>query len=122
MGEERAILVGHDWGAPICWNTAAMHPERISAVAALSVPYRKRSEVSQIEIWRKLYAGKFFYQLYFQDEGVVEAELEADVRTALRKIYYSTSGDAPHLTAGSTDRQKVAFSILWWTPIPSPIG
>jgi pimeloyl-ACP methyl ester carboxylesterase len=97
MGEEQAILIGHDWGAPICWNTATLHADRISAIAALSVPYRTRSEVSQIEVWRKLHAGKFFYQLYFQTENVVEAELEADVRTALRKIYYSISGDAPSL-------------------------
>lgn len=97
FGEERAILIGHDWGAPICWNTAALHPERVSAIAALSVPYRKRSAVSQIEVWRKLYAEKFFYQVYFQEEHVVEAELEADVRTALRKIYYSIAGDAPSL-------------------------
>lgn len=69
----------------------------MSAIAALSVPYRKRAEVSQIDLWRTFYAGKFFYQLFFQDEGVVEAELEAEVRTALRKIYYSISGDAPSL-------------------------
>jgi pimeloyl-ACP methyl ester carboxylesterase len=49
--------------------------------------------VSAIELWKQTYAGKFFYQLYFQKEGVAEAELEADVRTALRKIYYSVSGD-----------------------------
>ena len=64
-------------------------------VAGLSVPYRKRGKVSQIELWRRLYADKFFYQLYFQAEGVAEAELEADVRTALRKVYYSASGDMP---------------------------
>ena len=92
-----AILVGHDWGAPICWNTAALHADRISAVAALSVPYRKRGKVSGIEFWRRLYADKFFYQLYFQAEGVAEAELEADVGTSLRKIYYGLSGDAPSL-------------------------
>lgn len=94
FGEEKAILIGHDWGAPIVWNTSALHPDRVAAVAALSVPYRKRGPVSQIDIWRKLYAGKFFYQLYFQDEGVAEAELEADVRTSLRKIYFAGSGDA----------------------------
>jgi pimeloyl-ACP methyl ester carboxylesterase len=26
FGEEKAILIGHDWGAPICWNIAALHP------------------------------------------------------------------------------------------------
>ena len=97
LGENSAILVGHDVGAPICWNTAALHSDRISAVAALSVPYRKRGEVSLIELWRRIYDGKFFYQLYFQAEGVAESELETDVRSSLRKIYFSISGDAPSL-------------------------
>lgn len=99
MGEDRAILVGHDWGAPICWNTAALHPARVAAVAGLSVPYRQRAQVPAIELWRRLYKDKFFYQIYFQQEGVAERELEADVRTALRKIYYAISGDAPSLAS-----------------------
>jgi pimeloyl-ACP methyl ester carboxylesterase len=97
LGEEQAILIGHDWGAPICWNTAALHPERVAAVAGLSVPYRKRPPIPPIDIWRQLYKDKFFYQLYFQAEGVAEKELEADVRVSLRKIYYAISGDAPSL-------------------------
>jgi pimeloyl-ACP methyl ester carboxylesterase len=97
FGEPAAILVGHDWGAPICWNTAALHADRVAAVAGLSVPYRKRGETSAIELWRRIYKDKFFYQLYFQTEGVAEAELEADVRTSLRKFYYAASGDAPSL-------------------------
>jgi pimeloyl-ACP methyl ester carboxylesterase len=97
FGAEKAILIGHDWGAPICWNTAALHPSRVAAVAGLSVPYRERRAVSQIALWRRLYRGKFFYQLYFQEEGVAERELEADVRLSLRKIYYSISGNAPSL-------------------------
>ncbi len=97
MGEDRAILIGHDWGAPICWNTAALHPGRVAAVAGLSVPYRKRAHAPAIDIWRQLYKDKFFYQVYFQQEGVAERELEADVRVSLRKIYYAISGDAPSL-------------------------
>jgi pimeloyl-ACP methyl ester carboxylesterase len=103
FGEDTATLVGHDWGAPIVWSTASLHEDRVNAVAGLSVPYRKRAPVSQIEIWKKLFAGKFFYQLYFQEEGVAEAEFEADVATALRKVYYSASGDAAGAFA-STDR------------------
>jgi pimeloyl-ACP methyl ester carboxylesterase len=34
-----AILLGHDWGAPIVWNSALMRPEAFRAVGALSVPY-----------------------------------------------------------------------------------
>jgi len=104
LGEEKAILVGHDWGAPICWNTAVLHPKRISAVVGLSVPYFQRGEVSAIELWKQLYEGKFFYQLYFQKEGVAEAEMEADVRTTLRKIYYIVSGDPT-----AEDSQAVAI-------------
>lgn len=99
MGAEQAILIGHDWGAPICWNTAALHPQRIAAVAGLSVPYRKRAPVPGIQLWRQLYKDKFFYQIYFQQEGVAEREVEADVRVSLRKIYYSISGNAPSLTS-----------------------
>ncbi len=92
FGDDKAILVGHDWGAPIVWNTAALHPERVSAVAGMSVPYRKRGRASHLAFWRKV---NLFYQLYFQDEGVAEAELERNVRTTLRKVYFAASGDAP---------------------------
>ena len=95
FSERQAILVGHDWGAPIVWNTAALHPQRVRAVAALSVPYTPRGKLSSIELWKQLYADRFFYQLYFQEPGRAEAEFEADVRVALRKIYFAGSGDAP---------------------------
>lgn len=93
LGSGRAILFGHDWGAPIVWNTAMLHPDKIRAVAGLSVPYSPLSTTSYIDLMRKLHAGRFFYQLYFQDEGVAEAEFEADVRSALRRIYYASSGE-----------------------------
>jgi pimeloyl-ACP methyl ester carboxylesterase len=93
FGQAQAVLVGHDWGAPVVWNTTALHPGRVRAVAALSVPYSPRGKVSSIELWRRLYAGRFFYQLYFQAPGVAEAEFEADVRTTLRKLYFAGSGD-----------------------------
>jgi pimeloyl-ACP methyl ester carboxylesterase len=36
-----------------------------------------------------------FYQLYFQEPGVAEAELERDVRASIRALLYSGSGDVP---------------------------
>jgi len=90
-----AILFGHDWGAPIVWNTSVIFPNKISAVAGLSVPFAPLRSTSFLEFVRSRYEGKFFYQIYFQDEGPAEAELEADVRGGLRKLYFASSGDAP---------------------------
>lgn len=99
---EQAVLIGHDWGAPIVWNTALAYPERVRAVAGLSVPYFKRASVPPLSLWSSLYTAKdrFFYQVYFQAEGVAEAAFEADPTAALEKVYYSLSGDA--VRAGDT--------------------
>lgn len=95
LGGGKAILFGHDWGAPIVYNTTLLHADKVTAVAGLSVPYRPPGEGSMLDVARQIYAGRFFYQLYFQKEGVAEAELEADVAASLRKIYFAISGDAP---------------------------
>jgi pimeloyl-ACP methyl ester carboxylesterase len=95
LGDGRAILLGHDWGAPIAWMTTLLHPGKVAGVALLSVPYIPLGDRSFIDMMRAIYHDRFFYQVYFQDEGVVEAEVEADVRAALRKIYFAMSGSAP---------------------------
>jgi pimeloyl-ACP methyl ester carboxylesterase len=95
LGERRAVVVGHDWGAQIAWHAALMHPDRFRAVAALSVPFTPRPPAPPTAIFRKRFDGSFFYMLYFQEPGVAEAELDADARRSLRLIYYAASGDAP---------------------------
>lgn len=95
--DQPGILIGHDWGAPIVWNTALAHPHRVRAVAGLSVPWTGVPSANFLDVVHAAYTakGRFFYQVYFQDEGVAEAELQADVRASLRKFYYAISGDAP---------------------------
>jgi len=118
LGETQAILVGHDWGAPIVWNTALFHPEKVRAVVGLSVPHTGRGPAPRIELFRNIYKDRFFYQLYFQEPGVAEAELEADVRTSLRKIYYWASGEA--IAAGIRLYKPADAKLLDDLPDPEP--
>ena len=94
LGHERAVVIGHDWGAPTAWSTALHHPDRVYAVGALSVPFSPRPEHAPMAAMRAAFKDVFFYQLYFQTPGIAEAEFERDLRTALRKFLYLGSGNA----------------------------
>ena len=94
LGEERAVVVGHDWGAPVAWNTALMRPDRVRGVVGLSVPFFPRGPVSMLTAARAG-LGDGFYMQYFQAPGVADAELARDVRGTIRRTLFSASGDAP---------------------------
>ncbi len=91
-----SIIVGHDWGAPIAWNSALLYPEVFNAVAGLSVPHVPPGETVAIDLFRQVFTdrGKFFYMVYFQEEGIAEAELEADPERSIRLFYTAIAGDA----------------------------
>jgi pimeloyl-ACP methyl ester carboxylesterase len=76
LGEERAIIVGHDWGAPVAWHCALLRPDMFHAVALLSVPYLMRSwtDLRPTEAMQRMAGEQEFYQLYFQEPGQAEAE------------------------------------------------
>ncbi len=93
LGEETATIVGHDWGAPVAWNSALLRPDRFPAVIGMSVPYGPRGDFQPTAGLKAAFGDNFFYILYFQEPGVAEAELEADVAGTMRKLLFSASGD-----------------------------
>lgn len=92
LGEERAVVVGHDFGSRPAWGAALMRPERIRGVIGLSVPFVPRGPVPPIAGLRAT-MGERFYQVYFQEPGAAETEFERDVRTSIRRILYGLSGN-----------------------------
>jgi pimeloyl-ACP methyl ester carboxylesterase len=85
-GAERAVLVGHDWGAPVVWASAQLHPDRVAAVVGLSVPPEPRAQVPPTQALRKNFGDNFFYMLYFQKPGVADAELGTDPAKTMRRM------------------------------------
>ena len=115
-----AVLIGHDWGAPIVWNSALTHPEDFSAVAGLSVPFAGLPQRPFTEVFREHFTsqGKFFYQEYFQEPGVAEAEAEADPRDFVQRMMYSISGDVP---PGAYWDKPLGATFLEGLPDPQPV-
>jgi len=95
LGAERAVIAGHDWGAPVAWHAALLRPDLFRGVIGLSVPFRPRGAVRPTTAMPQP-DDAVFYQLYFQEPGVAEAEFERDTRVSVRTVLYSASGDAPH--------------------------
>ena len=92
LGKDTFNLIGHDWGAPVVWNTSLYHADRVDKVCGMSVPHQI-SKMPPIETMKFLFKDVFFYMLYFQKEGLVEKELEKDMRKSLLAIYSSISSN-----------------------------
>lgn len=91
-----SIIIGHDWGAPIAWNSALLFPDQFRAVGGLSVPHVPPGDVLATDLFQKIFTdrGLFYYMLYFQQPGVAEKELEADPHRSIRLFYTAIAGDA----------------------------
>jgi pimeloyl-ACP methyl ester carboxylesterase len=102
LSPDKALIVGHDWGAPVAWHAALFRPDRFRGVVGLSVPFRPRGSTRPTSAMAETETS-VFYQLYFQKPGVAEAELERDPRDSIRKVLYSASGDRPRRSGLWTD-------------------
>jgi len=94
LGEQQAVIVGHDWGAMVAWSAALMRPDLFRAVVGMSVPFSPPGPVEFLSALKRQGIDDFYIQ-YFQTPGVAEAELERDVEASIRRIYFSGSGDGP---------------------------
>ncbi|MBS9372883.1 alpha/beta fold hydrolase [Rhodococcus sp. B50] len=102
FGLDRVHLVGHDWGASVAWYLAAHHPERLTALTAISVPHLAaygwavREDDDQRE--------RASYIRVYREEGRAEDLLLADGARRLRAMF------APGVDRDAVDHYVAAMS------------
>ncbi|MGW2958784.1 alpha/beta fold hydrolase [Streptomyces sp. NPDC001220] len=114
LGEEKAFVVGHDWGAPVAWHTALFRPDLVRGVAGLSVPPPFRGTRPPLQAMDEVFGGRFYWN-YFDRPGVADAEFARDTRTTLRKFFFSASGES-----GSAGQPLVDPERGWLADMPDP--
>uniref|UniRef100_A0ABI7ZI24 AB hydrolase-1 domain-containing protein n=1 Tax=Felis catus TaxID=9685 RepID=A0ABI7ZI24_FELCA len=86
LGITQAVFIGHDWGGMLVWNMALFYPERVRAVASLNTPFIPADP--SVPTMEKIKANPIFdYQLYFQEPGVAEAELEQNLSRTFKSFF-----------------------------------
>jgi pimeloyl-ACP methyl ester carboxylesterase len=126
LDEKQAVIVGHDWGAPVAWNSALLRPDVFRAVVGMSVPFAPPGRVEMLSAFDQAGIHNFYLQ-YFQAAGVAEAELEHDVAASIRRIHFGASGEGQAMLGrsvfGAVDSAKGFLGHLveppalpeWWS-------
>jgi pimeloyl-ACP methyl ester carboxylesterase len=106
LGHRQALIVGHDWGAPVAWHAAMMRPDIFPAVVGMSVPHRRRGPRPPLETLRRNAKADYYY-FYFADP-TAEEEFSRDPRFTLARIMYVGAGETPreHRMSLYVDRRQ----------------
>jgi epoxide hydrolase 4 len=115
LGEPRAHVVGHDWGAVVAWATAMLHPERVERLAILNVPHPERM-LRALRTPRQLLRS--WYVFFFQLPWVPETLMRLGGRRGLRRTY----GDARPGAFTDEDIERYAETLLAPGALHGPIN
>lgn len=106
LGEEAAVLIGHDWGAAIAYAAAAKFPERISKLVTLSVPHPLGWATELPGDYEQL--KRTWYVFMFQVPGLADALLPADDWRMLERLWRDWS---PGWSFGAADLAPVKAAL-----------
>lgn len=74
---DKAVIVGHDWGALLAWQMALLVPERLSGLITLNIPFFPRPPVEPIAYMRSTLSDDF-YIVNFQDSDLADRRCAED--------------------------------------------
>jgi pimeloyl-ACP methyl ester carboxylesterase len=98
---EKAVFAGHDWGGFVSWAMPVLHPDRCLGAIGVNTPY---VAFPSTQVLRGVFPDpEKLYILWFQEPGVAETFLDANVRIVFEKLMRRGSAPSPGGLAGMSD-------------------
>jgi pimeloyl-ACP methyl ester carboxylesterase len=112
LGIERAVFFGHDWGSMPAWYSAIFAPERTLGIGSLCTPYFTwESPQDMIETYDEL-RGPNHYMRTFQEPGVGERILGADIEHTFRSMLRGRGYTRAEFEAAPKEVQEVPAGVF----------
>lgn len=87
FGYDKAVFVGHDWGAIGLWGFCLLHPDRISGLVNMSVPFMDRGESEWVGFWEKMLGPDMYIVHFNRQPGVADRAFEKNTQRMLRGMF-----------------------------------
>ena len=108
FGEEKAIIVGHDWGGAVSWVLASYFPEAVDKLITLNIPV-------PAEMKKQIYGGNFkqirksWYILFFQIPWLPEWLMKRNLRNTFERTFKGWSFNPHAFTDADIDQYVAAY-------------
>ncbi|KAG8826983.1 hypothetical protein FRC19_006221 [Serendipita sp. 401] len=84
----QVVVIGHDWGAAVAWRFALWHPDRLTHLITMSVPYFPPSKTYIPPSEASKRVPTFAYQEYFANTASTR-DIESNLDTFLLAVFQS---------------------------------
>lgn len=116
---DKAVIIGHDWGAIVTWQMALLEPQMMAGLVCLNIPHIPRPPVNPIT-WMRFKLGKEFYIVNFQLSDEADRRFAEDPRRfidiMMRRRQFPK--DRPRAQRG----KRRPLSLLWLLDQEEPTG
>jgi pimeloyl-ACP methyl ester carboxylesterase len=115
-GDTRAVIIGHDWGAPAAYGAANSEPDRWAKVVGMAVPpggVMARAMFNPQQLKRSWYM--FFFQHFLSDMAVPGNDLAfIDMLWADWSPGYDAAEDLVHLKAALRETSNLTAALGYY--------
>jgi pimeloyl-ACP methyl ester carboxylesterase len=102
LGDRRAVIIGHDWGAIAASGAAILAPERMSRVVCMTIPHLGVAFAKALDDWGQM--KRFWYMWWLLLPGIYEMSVSADDVAFAEKLWRDWS---PSMTIDREDMTEI---------------